>query len=185
MIAGFSARAGAFAVLALLMASCADTDGPPPDESGAQPASPVTEDTAPGAAEPSAAATASEAPAAGTSAAEPPNAETQKAALPPVEPPPPPPMPPDRLIGMDRRAITDLLGRPAFRRTDAPAELWRYRSGRCILDLFLYPPENAPDGPLSVTYVEARQRDGAPLPAVECLDAVRKAHAGGGGAGTT
>jgi len=95
-------------------------------------------------------------------------------------PPPPPPMPPEKLIGLGDRAVTDLLGRPAFRRADAPAELWRYRAGNCILDLFLYPPRGVPDGPRTVTHVEARQRNGSPTPALTCLDAVRKARPGAG-----
>lgn len=85
---------------------------------------------------------------------------------------------------MDQQALGKLLGPPQFRRTDAPAELWRYRAGRCILDLFLYPPRDAPDGPLSVSHVEARLADGAPAAAPRCLEQVLKTRAGTG-AGTT
>lgn len=45
---------------------------------------------------------------------------------------------PERLVGMDRGALRDLLGAPAFIRKDAPAQLWRYRHATCSLDLFLY-----------------------------------------------
>lgn len=45
---------------------------------------------------------------------------------------------PERLVGMDRGALRDLLGAPAFVRKDAPAQLWRYRHATCSLDLFLY-----------------------------------------------
>ena len=30
------------------------------------------------------------------------------------------------------------MGPPAFRRRDDPALVWQYRSGTCILDVFLY-----------------------------------------------
>lgn len=99
------------------------------------------------------------------------------AALPPVEIPAPTSLPPEKLIGLDHAAITELLGPPRFRRADASAELWRYRAGRCILDLFLYPPKGAPGGTLAVAHIEARLRDGSPAPARRCLDAVLKVRA--------
>ena len=99
----------------------------------------------------------------------------RQAALPPAAKPAPPSVPPDKLIGMDQRALGKLLGRPNFRRADAPAELWRYRAGQCILDLFLYPPRDAPHGPLAVSHVEARLADGAPAATPHCLDEVLKA----------
>lgn len=45
---------------------------------------------------------------------------------------------PGRLIGMGRDEVAGLLGPPAFRRRDDPALVWQYRSGTCILDVFLY-----------------------------------------------
>lgn len=42
------------------------------------------------------------------------------------------------LKGMSAASLTEILGRPAFTRRDAPAEIWQYRVKACTLDLFLY-----------------------------------------------
>lgn len=150
------ARVWTLAILMLLTASCVGAEGEPPSDSSVsdRPApvfdKPVSDTPAP------------------------------TAALPPVKVPAPPSLPPEKLIGLDHVAITDLLGPPKFRRADAPAELWRYRAGRCILDLFLYPPKGVPGGTLSVTHIEARLRDGSPSPAPRCLDAILEARAAAG-----
>ncbi len=150
------ARVWRFAVLTLLTASCVGAESEPASDSSIsdRPAPvfdrPVSDTPAP------------------------------TAALPPAAIPAAPSLPPEKLIGLDHVAITDLLGPPRFRRADAPAELWRYRAGRCILDLFLYPPRGAPGGTLSVTHIEARLRDGTPSPTTRCLDAILKARAAAG-----
>lgn len=147
----FHARVWTFAVLTLLTASCVGAES-----------------------EPAADRPVADGPVADRPAADIP---APTAALPPVEIPAPPSLPPEKLIGLDHAAITELLGPPRFRRADASAELWRYRAGRCILDLFLYPPKGAPGGALAVAHIEARLRDGSPAPARRCLDAVLKARA--------
>jgi len=139
--------------VALLAAACAGSA----DEPGAPPKAATAERKAPAAPAPA-----------------------PQAALPPAAKPAPPAMPPEKLIGMDQRAIGELLGPPQFRRADSPAQLWRYRAGRCILDLFLYPPRDMPRGPLAVSHVEARLADGAPAAAPACLDEVLKARASAG-----
>jgi hypothetical protein len=42
------------------------------------------------------------------------------------------------LIGLDERRTTELLGLAAEKETRSPATVWRYRSGRCELDLSFY-----------------------------------------------
>ena len=59
---------------------------------------------------------------------------------------------PGRLIGMDRGGVAGLLGPPSFSRRDDPALIWQYRSGACILDVFLYKKDEA----YSVAHVEVR-----------------------------
>ena len=61
-----------------------------------------------------------------------------------------PPVPPvsladlgARIKGMDKNAIARLLGEPGFIRRDDPAEIWQYRGGRCILDIFMYKDGNS------------------------------------------
>jgi hypothetical protein len=45
---------------------------------------------------------------------------------------------PARLKGLSPVQLRTVLGNPGFRRRDAPGEIWQYRGGHCILDLFLY-----------------------------------------------
>lgn len=47
-----------------------------------------------------------------------------------------------RIKGMEKNAIARLLGEPGFIRRDDPAEIWQYRGGRCILDIFMYKDGN-------------------------------------------
>ena len=42
------------------------------------------------------------------------------------------------LIGLDEHRTTELLGPAAEKETRSPATVWRYRSGRCELDLLFY-----------------------------------------------
>ncbi len=41
-------------------------------------------------------------------------------------------------MGLYDAEVTALFGPPAFTRRDKPAEIWQYRDGSCILDVFLY-----------------------------------------------
>ena len=59
---------------------------------------------------------------------------------------------PDALIGQSSDVVTASLGAPEFRRLEAPAEIWRYRTKVCFLDLFLYRDGTV----LTVAHVEAR-----------------------------
>ncbi len=61
---------------------------------------------------------------------------------------------PERLIGLDGAAVAALLGWPGFLRDEPPAQVWQYRSERCILDVFLY--ADGPAGPRRVVYYEIR-----------------------------
>ena len=45
---------------------------------------------------------------------------------------------PARLRGLTIVQVQAALGAPAFKRRDAPAEIWQYRGHRCTLDLFIY-----------------------------------------------
>lgn len=89
-------------------------------------------------------------------AAAPPPAES--ASLPPAESPVRPPLPKiaiGELPGMSEAQIVALFGRPQFRRTETPAEIWQYRGAACVLHVFLYRKGTA----LLVRHAEARPRD--------------------------
>lgn len=45
---------------------------------------------------------------------------------------------PRQLMGLDRAALNEKLGKPALVRRDGDAEVWQYRAVGCVLDLFLY-----------------------------------------------
>lgn len=89
----------------------------------------------------------------------------------------PPPEPeidsnPNRLLGLDRGAITGLLGTPGFVRSEAPAQLWRYRDERCLLDLFLYGDgDNAENGAV-VRHYEVRSIADPAVSPSDCLKAL-------------
>jgi hypothetical protein len=61
---------------------------------------------------------------------------------------------PERYQGLRGAELVQLLGTPDFRRRDAGAEIWQYRAGACILDLFLYED----GGAFHVIYAETRSR---------------------------
>ncbi len=58
----------------------------------------------------------------------------------------------DELMGKESQAVQVALGQPRRVRKEAPAEIWQYDGGSCVVDLFLYPEGGAP----RVTHIEAR-----------------------------
>lgn len=78
---------------------------------------------------------------------------------------------PARIVGLSRTEISGYFGKPQFRRRDAPAEIWQYRSTSCILDLFLYDSGKG----LRVHHFEIRHPDTKPVSRRTCLAALVKA----------
>ncbi|PPR10984.1 MAG: hypothetical protein CFH41_01084 [Alphaproteobacteria bacterium MarineAlpha11_Bin1] len=62
---------------------------------------------------------------------------------------------PGELLGMTTSEITLLLGDPVFVRRDPPGEFWRYRTKRCILELYFY----RRDSEWYVNHIEMRHRN--------------------------
>jgi hypothetical protein len=58
----------------------------------------------------------------------------------------------DQLMGQESQAVQVALGQPRRVRKEAPAEIWQYDGGSCVVDLFLYPE----GGKQKVTHLEAR-----------------------------
>jgi len=80
----------------------------------------------------------------------------------------------DSLAGQPSSQIESLLGTPKFRRRDKPAELWQYRSGECVLNLFLYP---GIDRGLRVDHLEIHDRNGGSPERQACFVTLLKAKA--------
>ena len=79
-----------------------------------------------------------------------------------------------RLFDLSAAQLTTLLGAPDVRRREGPAEVWQYRAGACVLDLFLYEERGA----LRVAHAEIRSRVG-PRSVAPCDEAVMVKHRGG------
>jgi hypothetical protein len=70
------------------------------------------------------------------------------------------------LAGLDPAQVRALLGPPDFRRIDAPAELWQYRSADCVLDLYFYSEAGAE----TLAFAQMRNRDLQQASAGGCAD---------------
>ncbi len=97
-----------------------------------------------------------------------------------AETPPPPetrtanlaaPVDPRRIMGLTRAELSDLLGKPHFRRRDITAEVWQYRHSECILDVFLYESGND----YRVLHFEMRQGKAEAASRTRCLAALLNA----------
>ena len=89
----------------------------------------------------------------------------------PVQPEIPVPEP-TSLMGMLPTDITNLLGEPSLKRSDAPAQLWQYRTASCALNLFLYP--TAGPSSLSVSHYEAVTLSNGVVSDKSCLGSIMK-----------
>ena len=93
---------------------------------------------------------------------------------------------PSELAGLKSDKVTELLGSPNLVRHDAPAQIWQYRSGDCVLDIFLYPPSiksgsqgaaprdaKTADGvEPTVVYYEMRGKKAEPVSADRCFSSL-------------
>jgi hypothetical protein len=106
-----------------------------------------------------------------------------------AETPPPPqtrtanlaaPVDPRLIMGLTRAELSDLLGKPHFRRRDITAEIWQYRHAECTLDVFLYESGND----YRVLHFEMRQGRTEAASKTRCLAALLGARdKGGAGSG--
>ena len=146
----------------------ATQEQPDQTETATQPAPEAAPETAPEAAPETAPEAAPEAApeVAPTAQEQPDRAET--AALPPA---PKIDDDPARLMGLDRAGLAKLLGDPELTRREPPAEIWQYRGGSCVFDVFLY--EEA--GRQRVTYLEARDGAARRVGARGCLNELLRA----------
>ena len=104
------------------------------------------------------------------------------ACAPRVETPPvvaqPPPVPQPvkprttSLTGLSAQELVGHLGHPALQIREGTSLKLQFRSSRCVLDAFLYPPESNPNGVLRVTYVDTRLPSGAATDQAACISAL-------------
>lgn len=75
-----------------------------------------------------------------------------------IAPPPPttPPQDVQKLVGLKGEVLRQWMGETVFVRHDGIAEIWRFASDKCFLDVFLYRER---DG-LRVAHLDARSRNG-------------------------
>ena len=76
---------------------------------------------------------------------------------------------PESLIGKELERVSALYGRPDMRLREADAEIWQYREGACVLELFMYKTADI----LSVVHVEVRSRRPT-IEAAACLGIVNE-----------
>lgn len=75
---------------------------------------------------------------------------------------------PQELVGLDTETVANALGAPGQIRKEAPAQVWQYLSGDCVLDLYLYDQ----GGISRVTYLEARSPKAESSPTERCVKSV-------------
>jgi hypothetical protein len=80
------------------------------------------------------------------------------------------------VLGQPAQALIAEFGAPALDTKEAQARRLQFRSGICVLDAYLYPPDSG--GEAKVTYLDTRQPDGRDIDRASCVSALRAAHGG-------
>ena len=76
-----------------------------------------------------------------------------------------------RLIGLSISDLGEVFGAPSFQVREGPGLKLQYRGGGCVLDAYLYPPENG-QGIERVTHIDARLASGVDTDAIACEAAI-------------
>jgi hypothetical protein len=103
----------------------------------------------------------------------------QTASVPaPAPAPAPPPEPmvnapaPGAVIGWSTAALNETFGAAGLVRRDLGAEIWQYRTEKCVLLLFLYPKPGQDGSKLEVSHLDV----GGESDADACLESVVRHH---------
>ena len=72
------------------------------------------------------------------------------------------------LSGATAGELMQLLGQPALQIREGPGLKIQFRGHSCILDTYLYPPQQG-SGPERVTYIDARTSSGGSTDKEECV----------------
>jgi len=72
------------------------------------------------------------------------------------------------LSGATAGELMQLLGQPALQIREGPGLKLQFRGRSCILDTYLYPPQQG-TGPERVTYIDARTSSGGSADKEQCV----------------
>jgi hypothetical protein len=75
---------------------------------------------------------------------------------------------PTKLHNLNSTQIVAMLGEPGFKREENPAQIWRYRSEACVLELMFY----RLDRDLQVRHVEARDEKFKAVAQNSCIESI-------------
>jgi hypothetical protein len=89
----------------------------------------------------------------------------------PVAAPPPARPRTSAVIGLTAQELVGHFGNPALQVREGVGLKLQFRSPRCILDAYLYPPERG-SGVQRVTYVDTRLPSGAAADQAACISAL-------------
>lgn len=88
-------------------------------------------------------------------------------------PPPPPPAKPKitsrQLLGQGGPWVIAKLGDPSFVRSEKTANIWQYKNGHCVLNLFLYVDGDQQAADPKVLHFDARDAQGSNTDRDHCL----------------
>ena len=77
----------------------------------------------------------------------------------------------ERVMGQDQPGLVRLFGAPDAEMREGTARKLQFASAICILDAYLYPRGSQPP---RVTWLDARQPDGAPIDRASCVAALTR-----------
>ena len=79
----------------------------------------------------------------------------------------------DTVMGQTARNLTGLFGTPDVDMVEGSARKLQFGSAICVLDAYLYPPQNG-RGDAVVTHIDTRQRDGSAIDQASCVAALTR-----------
>lgn len=83
------------------------------------------------------------------------------------------PLLPKDLINQNKDKLITLLGTPSFKRRDPPAEIWRYRNRRCLVDFYFYQSADPRSVAMKIKFIESRTPKGPNTPIMACINNIQ------------